>query len=215
MSKPYPCWTQRFLMLLLAVGVPLLLMVPRYTAAQSLISGDIAGIVTDQSGAAIPGATVVVKNTGTGLTKTMKTGAAGDYHIGLLQPGPYTVTVSMSGFQAKRATTAVAVGQTATVNMSLGVAKGTQTVEVMGNTVPLLQPQNSDISTTISEKQVHNLPNPGGDITYYVNLTQGVVMNTQGGYGNSSAFGLPATSNNFTINGAEDNDPFLNLNNSG
>ncbi|HEY3940361.1 MAG TPA: hypothetical protein VGL97_23240, partial [Bryobacteraceae bacterium] len=55
----------------------------------------------------------------------------------------------------------------------------------------------------------------GGDITYYVNLTQGVVMNTQGGYGNSSAFGLPATSNNFTVNGAQDNDPFLNLNNSG
>ena len=62
---------------------------------------------------------------------------------------------------------------------------------------------------------MQNLPNPGGDITYPINVTQGVVMNTQGGYGNAEAFGLPATSNNYTVNGAEDNDPFLNLNNSG
>lgn len=215
MSKPYPNWARRLLTLMLVLGVPLLLAVPQFASAQSLISGDITGTVTDQSGAAIPGAAVTIKNTGTGLTKTVKTGAAGDYRVGLLQPGSYTVTVTMSGFQTTRQATAVAVGQTATVNLALGVAKGSQTVEVMGNTIPLLQPENSDISTTINQKEVRNLPNPGGDITYYINLTQGVVMNTQGGYGNSSAFGLPATSNNFTINGAEDNDPFLNLNNSG
>lgn len=216
MSQFCPRWTQRVAVLFLLVpGMVFLLASPRNLAAQSLISGDIAGTVTDQSGAAIPGASVTVKNTDTGLTKAVKTGGAGDYHIGLLQPGPYTVTVAAAGFQSTQQGTTVAVGQTATVNIAVGVASGSQTVQVMGSTVPLLQPENSDISTTITQQQVQQMPNPGGDITYYINLTQGVVMNTQGGYGNSSAFGLPATSNNFTMNGAEENDPFLNLNNSG
>ena len=215
MCNVSPRWGRRFCSLLLILGVPLLLAAPRLACAQSLISGDIAGTVTDPSGAAIPGATVTATNTGTGLVKKVTTGAAGDYHIGLLQPGPYSVKVEAPGFQAVQQSTAVAVGQTSTVTVTLQVAKGSTTVQVLGSTVPLLQPENSDLSTTISQEQVQELPNPGGDITYYINLTSGVVMNTEMGYGNSSAFGLPATSNNFTVNGAEDNDPFLNLNNSG
>lgn len=183
--------------------------------AQTTISGDIAGTVTDPSGAAVPNATVTVTNTGTGATTTLTTDAAGTYRAALLKPGDYTVTAAASGFQSGQKGTIVAVGQTATVNVTLQVAKGITTVQVQGTTIPLLQPENADLGTTISMQQVQNLPNPGGDITYYINLTQGVVMNTQGGYGSSSAFGLPATSNNFTVNGAQDNDPFLNLNNSG
>lgn len=208
-------WGKRFCSVVLIAAVALLVSAPRFAHAQSLISGDIAGTVTDPSGAAIPGATVTVTNTGTGLVKTVTTSGAGEYKVSLLPPGQYKVNIAAQGFQTTEQTTAVAVGQTVSVNMALAVAKGTQTVEVMGTAVPLLQPENSDLSTTITQEQVQNLPDPGGDITYFVNLTQGVVMNTQGGYGNSSAFGLPATSNNFTINGAEANDPFLNLNNSG
>ena len=187
----------------------------RPAVAQTQISGDIAGTVTDPTGAAIPGAVVTVTSAGTGVVHSVKTGPAGDYRVGLLQPGEYTVQVAASGFRTTQQSVAVAIGQTVTVDMSLAVAQGVQTVQVMGTAVPLLQTENSDISTTLTQQQVQNMPNPGGDITYFINLTQGVVMNTKGGYGNSSAFGLPATSNNFTINGAEDNDPFLNLNNSG
>lgn len=203
------------LTLLLAISSGLLLLSSQPAAAQSLITGAITGTVTDPSGAAIPGAAVTITNTATGLTKTLTTGAAGDYHVGLLPPGQYTVKAAATGFQATQQSTPVALGQTATVNLALNIARGSQTVQVMGNAVPLLQTQDSNMSTTITQQQVQNLPNPGGDITYYINLTQGVVMNTTSGYGNSSAFGLPATSNNFTVNGAEDNDPFLNLNNSG
>lgn len=215
MYRVSPLWARGILSLALVSPAILMLSVPQSSMAQSLISGDIAGTVTDPSGAAIPNATVTVKNNGTGLTKVVKTGGAGEYHIGLLPPGQYTVQVAAANFQTVQLTTAVATGQTATANASLQVAQGSTTVQVLGTTVPLLQPENADLGTTISQEQVQNLPNPGGDVTYYINLTQGVVMNTQGGYGSSSAFGLPATSNNFTINGAEDNDPFLNLNNSG
>jgi hypothetical protein len=187
----------------------------RHAAAQTQISGAIAGTITDPTGAAIPGAKITITNAGTGVTKTVKSGAAGDFSVGLLQPGQYTLQVAATGFRTAQQSVAVAVGQAATVNISLAIAQGVQTVQVEGTAVPILQTENSNISTTLTQQQVQNLPNPGGDITDYINMTTGVVENTQMGYGNSSAFGLPATSNNFTINGAEDNDPFLNLNNSG
>lgn len=210
-----PRWAGRILRLLLALSPLLLLTSPAPIAAQSLISGDIAGTVTDPTGAAIPNATITIKNNGTGLTKSVQSGGSGEFHVGLLPPGQYTVSVTAPNFQTAQISATVAVGQTATANAALQVAQGATTVQVQGASVPLLQPENSDMSTTISQQQVQNLPNPGGDVTYYMNLTQGAVMNTQGGYGNTSAFGLPATSNNFTVNGAEENDPFLNLNNSG
>jgi outer membrane receptor for ferrienterochelin and colicin len=215
MCKVSQKWARQLCTLLLVLGIPLLLTIPRPAAAQSLISGDIAGTVTDPSGAAIQGATVTATNTGTGLIKTVQTSGAGEFKIGLLQPGTYTVSISAPNFQTVQQTVSVVIGQTATANAALPVGKGATTVEVLGQTVPLLQTENSDVSTTITQEQVQNLPNPGGDITYFINLAPGVVMNTEMGYGNSSAFGLPATSNNFTVNGAEDNDPFLNLNNSG
>jgi hypothetical protein len=188
---------------------------PIKTGAQTTISGDISGTVADASGAAIPGATVTVTNTGTGATVTLTTSGAGEFRASLLKPGAYMVSASAANFQTTQVSTTVAIGQTSQANLTLAVAKGIQTIEVQGTVVPLLQPENADLGTTMSMQTVQNLPNPGGDITYFINLTQGVVMNTQGGYGNSSAFGLPATSNNFTVNGAQDNDPFLNLNNSG
>ena len=196
-------------------GPAALFLVPRNLEAQSLVSGDIAGTITDSSGAAVPGAKVTARNTGTGQAKEVTTSGAGNYRISLLQPGRYTVTATADGFQAMQGSLDLSIGQIASQNFKLEVANSSTTVQVVGTEIPLLQTDTSDMSTTISQQEVQNLPNPGGDITYPINVTQGVIMNTQGGLGNSEAFGLPATSNNFTVNGAEENDPFLNLNNSG
>ena len=78
-----------------------------------------------------------------------------------------------------------------------------------------MQAQNGDISTTFSNQLVELIPNPGNDLSYVLQTAPGAVMNTQKGYGNSSTFGLPGTSNLFMLNGMTENDPFLNLNNSG
>jgi outer membrane receptor protein involved in Fe transport len=199
----------------IVAGPAAILLVPRTLEAQSLVSGDIAGTITDSSGAAIPGAKVTARNTGTGQVKEVTSSGAGNYRISLLQPGKYTVTAAAEGFQTTQGSLELSIGQIGSQNFRLEVAKNSTTVEVLGTEIPLLQTDTSDISTTISQQQVQELPNPGGDITYPVNLTQGVIMNTQGGSGNFEAFGLPATSNNFTVNGADENDPFFNLNNSG
>ena len=200
---------------LFIVALAALVFVPGALHAQTNISGDIAGTVTDPSGAAVPGATVTATDTSTGAVKVVKTGDAGAYRVSLLPPGDYTISVADAGFTTTRLNVTVQIGQITSGNVKLSMAQASQSVEVESSTVPLLQTENSDLSTTITMQQVQNLPNPGGDITYPIQTSQGVVMNTQGGNGNSSAFGLPATSNNFTLNGAEQNDPFLNLNNSG
>src|ERR1700752_1338928 len=108
----------------------------------------------------------------------------------------------------------VTIDQATTLNIVLSLGGATSTVEVTSD-APLLQSENADLSTTISEQQVALVPNPGNDLSYIVQTAPGAVMNTQAGYGNSATYGLPATSNLFTLNGQNENDPFLNLNNSG
>jgi hypothetical protein len=192
----------------------LILTLPNAARAQSLTSGDIAGTVTDPSGAALPSATVTLKNNDTGATQTTTSSSTGAYRFSLLNPGNYSVSASAQGFQGTQQSVSVAVGQASTVNIRMQVATASQTVEVtaQGGAV---QTENGNVSTTISPEAIANIPNPGNDLTYYVQTSPGATMNTQGGYGNSSTFGISATSNFFTVDGMSENDPFLNLSNSG
>ena len=181
---------------------------------QSLTTGDITGLVTDQSGAVIANATATLKNNQTGATQNSNVNTQGVYRFSLLDPGSYTITVNASGFQPVDQVVHVSVGQASAVNIQLGVASAPTTVEVTAEG-GVVQTENGNISTTFTPEQVQLVPNPGNDLSYLVQSAPGAVMNTQAGYGNSSTFGLPATSNLFTINGMNENDPFLNLNNSG
>jgi hypothetical protein len=183
--------------------------------AQTSVSGDIAGMVTDPTGAAIPNATVTVQNIGTAATKTSKSDSSGAYRASLLPPGSYKVTASAAGFNTVSEVVNVNQGNVTSGDLKLAVGNNSTTIEVAASEEPLLQTEDAQVSTTFNLQQVQTLPNPGGDITYYAQTTPGVVMNTGGGYGNFSVFGLPGTSNNFMVNGFQENDPFLNLNNSG
>ena len=182
--------------------------------AQTSTTGDIAGVVTDPSGATIPGAKVTLKDETKGNTQESTTNKDGVYHFYLLSPGPYTITVAATGFETYSRHTSVAVGQIATLNVQMTLGAATTSVTVT-EAAPLLQTDNGDTATSLSQQQVSNVPNPGNDLSAIAQLAPGAIMNTQGGMGNVEAFGLPATSNLFTMNGMDDNDPFLNLNNSG
>jgi hypothetical protein len=182
--------------------------------AQSLTSGDIAGTVTDPTGAVVNSATVTLTNKETGSVQSNKTNTQGLYRFPLLSPGDYSVSVSAPGFQPVKQSATVAVGQATAVNIRLELSHATTTVEVNAEG-GAVQTENANVSTSFSAEQVADVPNPGNDLSYIVQTAPGAVMNTQAGYGNSSTFGLPATSNLFTVNGMNENDPFLNLNNSG
>ncbi|HEV2326792.1 MAG TPA: carboxypeptidase-like regulatory domain-containing protein, partial [Terracidiphilus sp.] len=189
--------------------------------AQSMLTGGLTGTVIDPSGAAIPNAKVTAQNTETGATSVATSSAGGAYRFSLLKPGPYTVSATASGFEKASTSVTIAVGQMASQDLRLKLGEASQTIEVTA-APQLLQTDTAQLSTTVNLQQIQNIPNPGSDITYEAQAKPGVVMNTGAnsssgtlGYGNFSAFGLPGTSNNFTVNGMEVNDPFLNLNNSG
>jgi hypothetical protein len=182
--------------------------------AQTNISGDVSGTVTDPSGASIVGATVTLTNKATGEVSQAKTNSTGGFRISLLKPGEYTLKVSSAGFRDTASGVNVSVGSVATQNIRMALGTAAQTVEVSANE-ELLQVEDADVSTAVSLEQTQNLPNPGNDLTFWAQTSPGAIMNTQGGYGNFEVFGLPATSNNFTLNGGDEDDPFLNLNNSG
>jgi hypothetical protein len=183
--------------------------------AQSIISGDVTGTVTDATGASVPGATVSLANASTNATQTVTTNADGTYRFAFVPPGTYKISVNANGFQAQQhAGIVVSAGQPTPVNVQLAVAGATQTVDVV-EAASSLQTENADVATTINTEMLANLPNPGGDLTYFAQTAPGVVMNVQGGNGNFSANGMPGTSNLFTINGMSYNDPFLDVNNSG
>lgn len=185
--------------------------------AQSIVTGGIAGIVTDPTGAVVAGAALTLTNPATGDTFNGTSSATGDYVFALLKPGVYSLSVSKQGFKTANRTVTVVLGSTVTANVALELGAGTTTVEVTGEAGAQLQTENANITTNFETKEIQEVPNPGGDITYVAQTAPGVTMNnsTGGGYGNFSTFGLPATSNLFTINGNDYNDPFLNLNNSG
>jgi hypothetical protein len=185
--------------------------------AQSIVTGGISGTVTDQTGAVVTGVKLTLVNPAIGATYSATSSASGEFNFALLKPGQYTLTVAKDGFKTATRTVTVVLGTTVTVNTALEVGSSATTVEVNADTGAQLQTENANISTSYEIKQIQEVPNPGGDITYVAQTAPGVTMNnaTGGGYGNFSTFGLPATSNLFTVNGNDYNDPFLNLNNTG
>src|SRR5271170_3024189 len=189
---------------------------PFVLPAQTIVTGGFSGTITDPTGSTVPGATLTLTSNTTGDTYSTISSSIGAYVFSLLKPGDYTLTAKRDGFKTATQKITVLLGQNSTVNFAMEVGAVTTTVEVTGEG-NLLQTQDANIATTFDTRAVQNIPNPGNDITYIAQTAPGVSMNTSSGpgFGNFSAFGLPGTSNLFTVNGNDYNDPFLNLNNSG
>ena len=199
----------------LVLGLCLLTAFAIQSFSQSLTSGDVTGTVKDPTGAAIPGATLTLTNVNTNSTQRVSSNGDGSFRFAFVPPGTYKLTAIANGFQTQaRAGVIVNAGQPTAADVQLQVASASQTVDVTDSGISL-QTENADVATTFNTQMVENMPNPGGDITYIAQTAPGVVMNTQAGYGNFVADGMPATSNLFTINGANYNDPFFGINNSG
>jgi hypothetical protein len=182
--------------------------------AQSSTTGEISGTVSDPSGAVVSNVPVTLKNIDKGYTQSATTNSQGAYRFSLLAPGNYAISATAPGFKTTTVTQPVAVGAVAIANITMELGTTGVTVEVSGDS-PLLQADSSEISTTMNERAVQSLPNPGNDLSFIAQTAPGSVMNTESGFGNFSSFGISATSNLFTMNGMYDNDPFLNVNNSG
>ena len=182
--------------------------------AQSIVTGDAVGTVTDPSGAVISGAIVILTSADTGAAQSVTTASNGFYRFPLLKPGTYELLVKQTGFRSISQSILVSVGQIVTTNVKLELGPTTEVLEVTG-AAPLIEAENANLATTYSTSQLQQLPIPGNDITSYAYSAPGVTLNSAMGYGNFSSFGLPSISNLFTTNGNDNMDPYLNLNNSG
>jgi hypothetical protein len=197
--------------------LPIALLVLCFTcrlSAQTTTSGGLAGVVTDPSGAVVPNAEVGIKDNAKGTIQLTKTDPEGVYQFFFLPPGSYTLTVTHDGFKKESRAISILLGTPVSLNISLEIMKAGTTVRVEGE-APLLNAENGDVSTTINQQQISEVPNPGNDITYVAQTTPGAIMNTEHGFGNFSILGMPGTSNLFTINGMYDNDNSANINLSG
>src|SRR5215472_4337585 len=185
-------------MLKRSITVLLLLCVGLLTTqllAQTTTTGELAGIVTDPTGAVLTNANVTLTNQGTGAKQTTQTNASGGYHFPLLPPGTYKVSAEASGFQSVERSVTIGLGASATSNLQLGLGTSRETVEVSGQ-VARVQTEDANLTTNFQAKQVELLPNPGNDLSAVAMTSPGVVVNTAVGSmfggGNFSVYGLPA-----------------------
>jgi hypothetical protein len=194
---------------------------PDLCPAQSGTSSAISGVVTDQTGAALPNAAVTAINVDTRASRAGHTDADGRFLFSQVNPGVYTLTVSASGFAEQTSQPLeVEVGRTVTLNLNLSVSSTSQRVEVTAQQA-MLSLENPNTTTTLESKTIASLPNPGQDVTFIAQFAPGALMNTAGssndakapgGYGNVEFNGLPATSNGYILDGYDTNDPWLGLN---
>jgi hypothetical protein len=178
--------------------------------AQNLVlTGALSGRVTDKSGAVVPGASVVVRNLGTGVTQSAEANHAGLYRFPALMPGTYSVTASVKGFRDVQALVRVQVGNTTVQDVRLQVGASADTVRVTATT-PLLRPEESSASTVIDRSLIEELPLNGRKYTNFMVLTPNTsydgdtglvsVAGQQGG--EDSGYANGNGSNAFTVDGS-------------
>src|SRR5579875_55071 len=182
--------------------------------AQTETTADVVGTVFDTSGAVVPGVTVTLRNTGTNETRTAITQPAGEYRFALLQPGDYEISAAHGSLKSSIERFSVLLGEEEKMDLRVSV-QGTQQIIEVTTQATALETENANLTSSFDTKQVNDLPASGGDITTVAFTVPGVRVNVGGGSGNFNANGIPGVSNLFTLDGADNMDPFNNLNNSG
>ncbi len=173
-------------------------------AAQSATSGAISGTVTDTSGAAVSSATVVIKDTDTGVVHTVTTNGDGTYVLPFLLSGHYEVITSAANFtKVDHKNLVLTVGETLTVNSSLPAASVTTDVVVLSEP-PILDPQKIAVSQTVDEHLIENLPVKARNWNTFVLLTPNVAQD--GTTGLVSFHGISALYNQNYVDGANNNE---------
>jgi hypothetical protein len=188
----------------------LLLAVP-FRAPAQVVGGSISGTVTDASGGAIAGAVVVVHNDETGTERTLKTDDRGHYAAPSLTVGRYVVSARADGFSPQRRSgVGLTVGQSVTVDLSLGVGAVTQEVNVE-DTPAVVNLSTEQTSGLVNEQQVKQLPLNGRSYDQLILLNPGTVNYTaqrSGGVGTSNS----SVGNMFAISGRRPQDNIFLLN---
>src|SRR5205807_2563630 len=143
--------------------------------AAQIQNGTFSGVVTDQTGAVVPGAEVKVTNLGTSFTVMVKTDGNGLYRATELPVGTYKIEVSAAGFKkAVHTNLALNAGTTQRVDLQLALGQATEVITVEGG-APLVNTEDSRLYETVSRGQVANMPLNGRNVFDLIQLAPGAV----------------------------------------
>lgn len=178
-----------------------ILLLGGWAFGQSFLSS-ILGTVKDASGGVVPDASVTLTNVATGIQRTGRTNAEGDYYFGDLSPGTYVVTTAKEGFKEARSTNIVLTGQqTVRFDAALQVGSTTQTIEVKA-AAPTLNTENPQLGDVRPREEMLNLPLNSRSVIDYFMLSS---YNNQGDGSSYMMGGLRGNNTNFTIDGVTSN----------
>ncbi|HEY3131264.1 MAG TPA: TonB-dependent receptor [Acidobacteriota bacterium] len=182
-------------------------------ASAQTVAGTIVGTATDASGAVLPGVTVTVTNSATGVAKVVVTNEAGAYTVPFLQPGTYSVSGELVGFKKQMITgVIVEVEQRVRVDLQLAVGEVSQTVQVE-SAVPLLNTESSSVGQVIENQRVVDLPLNGRQFMELAFLIPATHASAPGHFNAIlqgiavTAVGGRPTNNNFTLDGISNTSP--------
>jgi Carboxypeptidase regulatory-like domain/TonB dependent receptor len=206
-------WLQRGSLLLFLVLFAVL-----FTASPLFASGPtgtITGTITDPSGAVVPKARVIVRNEGTNATRDAETNEDGDYTVALLPPGHYFVAVESKGFRRSVIhEVGLNVDQTVRLDFALQVGATAEEVSVT-ETPPIVQTDTSTLGQVVNNRLVQDLPLNERNFLNFALLVPGSHLPAEGSENSTqggaiSVNGAREQSNNFLLDGVDNNDPYIN-----
>ena len=193
----------------LLIGFALVALVPCPAWTQGQTTGVVQGIVTDESGAVLPGVTVTLTNLDTNLERIVITNDRGLFRAVLLPLGKYEITAALEGFTpSKRGPIPVTLGSTVTIDFTLGIAAIEGGITVTAE-APLIETGSTQSTVTIGRETLDKLPNNNRNFLEFTKLTPGVSI-VQGPDGEElTVNGQKGIQNNVSVDGADFNNPFF------
>lgn len=171
-------------------------------------AGRILGTLTDQSGAAVAGATVVVTDTQRGTSRTVTTDESGSYAVPDLTPGDYKIHVEAKGFKGvDRPNVQIEVASDVRADFELQPGNITEIMTVVEE-VPLVNTTSATLGGTLSNKEINDLPLNGRNYENLLQLRPGVMRYPGGGFSTTSSNGLRAEDNAYFIEGLFNSEPY-------
>ena len=170
-------------------------------------TGALDGIIVDQSGAVLPGVTVKVVSVKMGTSRTTVTDENGMFRNPLLPVGDYELTAELNGFQMRKLSDLqVTVGVTLSLRVEMAVGNVSETVTVTGAS-PVVETGRTQVTSTVGEVAVQNLPVNGRNFIDFALLTPGVTRDVR--TGDISFAGQRGTLNSLVVDGADNNNTFF------
>jgi Carboxypeptidase regulatory-like domain len=202
----------------LATMVAISLLLPTLLPAQGA-SGRILGRVADPTGAVLSAAKITLTNEATGISRDARTNDSGDYSFVDVAPGTYTVQFELAGFKKNvQKSVTVDVNQVVTLNSTLQIGGSQETVEVTSE-APQVDTTSTQLGAVINDRSVNELPLNTRDTYQFLQLQPGVQsqLGSSGSLfagsddpGSVSVNGGRTRANNFSVNGGDANDQFVN-----